>query len=203
MSNQRQADGVDPFGGSARGTVMSSQPPLLRTDSTAYSGVSSLTSTRSMNRMELRYVASASTVSGSTVIHVAVTIVAKHEVMLDMAVRREHQRLTYLIARQGLKVLRGQRMQPRQSVRAAHPQHSAVRAIHDATGLDQLPLLAERIAVMRGDTGIDSDTLDRTGAVKQRTGHSPWYEPRPTWFVRTAFWRRRGLRRGARQTARK
>jgi hypothetical protein len=77
--------------------------------------------------------------------------------MLDMTVRRQDQGLSCLTTRQGVEVLRRQGVQPGEPILATDSQDAAVRAINDPAGLDQPPLLTERIAVVCRYPGIDPD----------------------------------------------
>ena len=82
--------------------------------------------------------------------------VGQHEVVLDVPVRREHQRLAAGAVGQPVEVLAGQAVQPGQPVGAGDDDDVAVAAVDQSGALGQQPLLAERVAVVGGDgTALD------------------------------------------------
>ncbi len=76
--------------------------------------------------------------------------------LLDMAVRREDERLRGLAVGEVVDVLGDDRMQPGQPVGAADRQDISIGPLNDAGGTSERPLLAERIAVVPRQTGIDA-----------------------------------------------
>src|ERR687898_602641 len=78
------------------------------------------------------------------------------ERMLEMTLRRQHQGGHAAARLQSRQVLRGQRVQPAQPVRAGDRDHAAVRQIHNALTLLQPALLAHRVAEMPGHAGVDA-----------------------------------------------
>ena len=68
-----------------------------------------------------------------------------------MAGRAEDEGLSSLADREPLQVLRGQAVQPAQPVLAGDPQHASVGPVDECRGLFGRPLLAHRVAVVRGD----------------------------------------------------
>jgi len=75
-------------------------------------------------------------------------------VMLDMALRAENQGLRTDAGSQSFEALRREVVQPRQPVCTGDPDHTAVRNIDEPDAVGQLPLFAERIAVVCGHAGI-------------------------------------------------
>jgi hypothetical protein len=73
------------------------------------------------------------------------------QVVLDVALRGQHEGLGGRARHEPGHVLRHQRVQPRQPVRTGDPQHVAVRQVHDATPGGERPLLGVGVAVVTGD----------------------------------------------------
>ncbi len=101
-------------------------------------------------------------------------VVDQVERVLDVAVRRQQQRLGRHAGLEVLDVLRGQRVQPGQPVGAADPDHRAVRQVDRRLAGDQGALLAERVAVVRGHAGVGrvgrtAPGRDSSGLVMSRT----------------------------------
>ena len=94
--------------------------------------VTSATSTRSMNRIESSQATSAGAVPGSTVIQVVLAVVDQVQVVLDVAVRGQDQRLGARVRRQVVQLLGGQRVQPAQPVRAGDGDDAAVGEVDRA-----------------------------------------------------------------------
>ena len=79
-----------------------------------------------MNRIDSRNASSVPAVPGSTCAH-RVPVVGEGQVVLDMALRAQDQRLGALAGLEVLELLGGQAVQPGQPVRAGDPDHLAVR----------------------------------------------------------------------------
>ena len=76
------------------------------------------------------------------------------EDMLDVPVRRQHQRGDTAAGLESLEILRCQRVQPAEPVGPGHRDDAAMRQVdHSVSGIEQ-PLLAHRVAVMPGHTDI-------------------------------------------------
>ena len=88
----------------------------------------------------------------------------EHQVVLDVAVRREQQRLRAAAVGQPLEVLAGQVVQPGEPVGTGDGEDVAVAAVDQAGALGEHALLAQRIAVVRGDRGGRGAGLDGDGA---------------------------------------
>ncbi len=83
-------------------------------------------------------------------------IVDELQVMFDVTLRAENQRLRTDAGCESFQALRRQVVQPRQPVDARDSDDAAMRQIHESGAVRQLPLLAERIAVVGGHSGIES-----------------------------------------------
>lgn len=75
----------------------------------------------------------------------------KHEVVLDVPLRREDQRLAAGAVAEPVEVLTGEAVQPGEPVGTGDGEHVAVAAVHQPGALGQQPLLAQRVAVVGGD----------------------------------------------------
>ena len=64
-------------------------------------------------------------------------------------------------------------MQPAEPVRAGHPDDAAVRPVHQPGGAGQGALLAHRVSVVGGDTGVQPVGVDGSGGGKKRAVHGP------------------------------
>ncbi len=97
-------------------------------------------------------------------------VVGQDQVVLDVPVRAQDQRLGGVTGREVLKVLGGEAVQPGQPVRAADPDHPPVRPVDQAQAAVQRALLGERVAVVRGDPGVGPFRIggDRPGRRQQR-----------------------------------
>ena len=78
------------------------------------------------------------------------------EVVLDVAIGRQHKRLRARTRRQLGKQLAGQRVQPGQPIRTGHRDHTAVGKVEDRRPPLGGALLADRIAVVPGNPDIGS-----------------------------------------------
>ena len=106
-------------------------------------------------------------------------ILGDHRVVLDVAVRGQHQRLGALPGAQPAEVLRGQVVQPAQPLLAGHGQDPAVRPVHQADGGGEGALLGHRVPVVRGGRfvrrpGLDLADLDHDlASCAPQEAHSP------------------------------
>ena len=82
-------------------------------------------------------------------------VVDELQVMLDVALRTQNQSLRTDARSQPFDALRRQVVQPGQPIDAADPDDAALRQIDEASAVRQLPLFAERIAVVRGHSCIE------------------------------------------------
>src|SRR6266542_1002522 len=99
------------------------------------------------------------------------TVIDQGEVVLDMAVRAEHERLGARVRGEMLHVLRRQAVHPGQPVGAPDPHHTAVAAVGKADRSYHGPLLGDRIAVVRGDADVRLVGGDRSSGLQQRAWH--------------------------------
>jgi hypothetical protein len=68
--------------------------------------------------------------------------------------------------------LGGDRVQPGKAVRSGDRQYPTVGQVDCGQTLDQEPLLAQGIAIVRGNRAINTLTRDGSGPAQQRTGPS-------------------------------
>jgi len=106
------------------------------------------------------------------------SVVDEQQVMLNVALRAQHQRLRAYTGREFVESLRGQIVQPRQSVGAAHPNHVAMRQVDHPGDGGQMSLLADRIAIMRGDTGVRRVSGNGSRPIEQRASIFAHVAPR-------------------------
>ena len=76
--------------------------------------------------------------------------VGQDEVVLDVPLRRQDQRLGAGAVGEPLEVLAGQAVQPGEPVGARDREHVAVAAVDQARPLGERALLAQRVAVVGG-----------------------------------------------------
>src|SRR3954452_7074738 len=81
--------------------------------------------------------------------------------------RRQDQRGDGQVRQQPLDVLGGQVVQPAETVRARDAHDVAARQVDDALAGEQGFLLAERVAVVRGESRVDAVGLDRPGKIEE------------------------------------
>ena len=95
-------------------------------------------------------------------------VIGQRQVVFDMPGRAEDEGLRARSGRQPVQVLRGQAVQPAQPVRPGDPQHAAVGPVDDPRRLLGRPLLAHRVAVVRGNALVRPARLHRAGPGQQR-----------------------------------
>ena len=99
-------------------------------------------------------------------------VVDELQVVLDVAVRAEHERLRGHSGREPLQRLGGEAVQPGQPVRPGDAHDRAVRQVDLGGTGGEAPLLAVGVAVVRGDPGVRGVGGHGAGAVEQRAGHT-------------------------------
>ena len=99
----------------------------------------------------------------------ALAVVTDPQVVLDVAVRAEQQRLGGLAGGQRGEVLGGQRVQPGQPVGTADADDAVVGQVDDTLAGGEPALLAHRVAVVRRDAGVDARRGHRPVDVQVRT----------------------------------
>ncbi|GAA3051024.1 hypothetical protein GCM10020000_35190 [Streptomyces olivoverticillatus] len=104
-------------------------------------------------------------------------VVDQVERVLDVAVRGEDQRLGRLAGREIADVLGDEQVQPAQPLGAGDGQDAPVREVHETGAAGERALLAEQIAVVRGDAFVRTLGGDGAGQRQQRalrlTQHGP------------------------------
>ena len=109
-----------------------------------------------MNRIESSQDTAAAAAPGSSVRPEGLTVVDPVQRVLDVTLRREHERRRAVAGPEPGQVLGGQRVQQIQPVRTGDGQHTSMRQVHRTlTGLEPT-LLPHRIAEVPGNTGIDT-----------------------------------------------
>ena len=124
-----------------------------------------------MNFIDVRKSSRAVAVPGSTWAQIGCPVVGQRELVLDMALRAQHERLRGRAWLQMLQVLGRQAVQPAQPVGAGDPQHSAVGLIDYAPAGRQGALLGVGIAVVCGDARVRPGGRDSSGLSEQRAAH--------------------------------
>ena len=89
-------------------------------------------------------------------------VVGQRQVVFDVPVRAEDERLRARSGRQPVQRLRGQAVQPAQPVRPGDPDDAAVGPVHHARRLLGRALLAQRVAVVRGHALVRPAGLHRS-----------------------------------------
>ncbi len=98
-------------------------------------------------------------------------VVDERQVVLDVSLRRQHQRLRPLTGRQRRHVLGDQAVQPAEPVRAGDAQDRSVRQVHRGETPRERPLLGVGVAVVRRDTAVRRVGGDGSRAGQQRAAH--------------------------------
>ncbi len=93
--------------------------------------------------------------------------------MLDVAVGGEDQRLGGLSGGQLADVLGEQQVQPAQPVLAGDRDDAAVGEVDESGAVGEGTLLAEQVAVVRGDAFVHALGGDGAGQGQQRALHTP------------------------------
>ena len=89
-------------------------------------------------------------------------VIGQGQVVFDVPVRAEDERLRGRSGGQPVQLLRGQAVQPAQPVRPGDPDDAAVGPVHDARRLLGRALLAHRVAVVRGHALVRPAGLHRS-----------------------------------------
>ena len=95
-------------------------------------------------------------------------VINEVQIVFDMALGGEHERLHRGLRGERGQLLRRERVKPGEAVRARHRQDVTMAEIHCGKALDEQPLLAHRIAIMGGDPVIGALTRDCCGPIEQR-----------------------------------
>ncbi len=122
----------------------------------AKSAVTSSTSTRNMNRIELRNAHEVVGLIGLDVRPHRIAVVDQLQMMFDVTLRAQDQRLRTGSRGEPVETLRRKVVQPSQAIGATDADDRAMGKIHESIARCELPLFAEWITVMRGDAGVDS-----------------------------------------------
>ena len=136
---------------------------------TARSSVRSSTSTRIMNRIRSSHAASGAASPGSTWAVKASPSSTPYIACSTCPWAKDQRRGRYA-GPQGLEVLGRQRVQPRQPVGSADPDHATVREVHEPVAGSQRALLTVERAVVRRHGRVDAVAAHRAGKAQQGLG---------------------------------